>query len=140
VRTDDGFYLDTTAAEFESFFKFLTMMIFWSKVEITEAELAIVSLLGTLPELPTKVQEAAAFVRKVENRSETPRTDIAGPRVWLQGGRSDRRRAPRYRGSRRPAAGEGTRAFRRRVYTRWLDGLYRRACAQPRARACCRFG
>lgn len=84
VRTDDGFYLDTTAAEFESFFKFLTMMIFWSKVEITEADLAIVSLLGTLPELPTKVHEAAAFVRKVENWTETPRTDIAVPREQLR--------------------------------------------------------
>jgi len=84
VRVEDGFYLDTTEAEFESFFKFLTMMIFWSKVEVTEADLAVITLLGTLPELPAQVQEAAAFVRKFDAWTQTPRTDIAVPREQLR--------------------------------------------------------
>ena len=84
VRTEDGFYLDTTDAEFESFLKFLTMMIFWSDVEVKEADLAILTLLGKLPALPDSVQEAAAFVREVDGWTLTPRTDIAVPRERLR--------------------------------------------------------
>ena len=84
VRTDEGFYLDTTEAEFESFLKFLTMMVFWSKVEVEEADLAIITLLGKLPKLPEEVESSAAFVRKVANWMQTPRTDIAVPRERLK--------------------------------------------------------
>lgn len=84
VRTEEGFFLDTTDAEFESFLKFLTMMIFWSDVEVKEADLAVVTLLGKLPELPAKVKEAAAFIRVVEGWTQTPRTDIAIAREQLR--------------------------------------------------------
>ena len=84
VRTDEGFYLDTTDAEFESFLKFLTMMVFWSKVEVAEADLAIITLLGQVPTLPDSVAASAAFVREVPNWTQTPRTDIAVPREQLK--------------------------------------------------------
>ena len=84
VRTNEGFYLDTTEAEFESFLKFLTMMVFWSKVEVEEADLAIITLLGKFSQLPGEVESSAAFVREVANWTQTPRTDIAVPRERLK--------------------------------------------------------
>ncbi|WP_394718898.1 YgfZ/GcvT domain-containing protein [Corynebacterium sp. L4756] len=83
VRTEEGFFLDTTEAEFSTFLDFLTKMIFWSQVEVKEADLALLTLLGPIPELPTEVTSEAAFVRDVPAWTKTPRTDIAIPRDQL---------------------------------------------------------
>ncbi|KQB83072.1 YgfZ/GcvT domain-containing protein [Corynebacterium oculi] len=51
MRTEAGFYLDLPRAQAASFRDFLTRMIFWSKVEIAEAPLGIISVLGAEPDL-----------------------------------------------------------------------------------------
>lgn len=78
TRVGDVFYLDVPRAQFDSFFDFLTKMVFWSQVEIAEADLAIVTMLGR--ELPTPAD--AVFSRQVEWRG-APRTDHAVPRETL---------------------------------------------------------
>ncbi len=67
VSVVDGvFYLDTSAAEFDSLLAFLQKMIFWSQVTVEEADIAIITLLGREVPLPD-----AVFHRTV---------DWAGPR------------------------------------------------------------
>ncbi|ALC06701.1 glycine cleavage system protein T [Corynebacterium deserti GIMN1.010] len=77
---DGVFYLDTTAAEFDSLLAYLTKMIFWSDVTVSEADLAIVSLIGQEIALPD-----AVFARRVEWNGPTL-IDVAFRRENLEEG------------------------------------------------------
>ena len=98
-----AFYLDCEAGQFDSLRDFLQKMIFWSKVTIDEAELAILTVLGGPAELTLPSQ--AVYSRKVSTKRtagatnataaasgsmpttglwETSRTDIAVPRAELE--------------------------------------------------------
>lgn len=57
LRTEDTFYLDLPAAQAVTFLDFLQKMVFWSQVEVSDADLAVLTLLGDT-EFPTV--EAAA--------------------------------------------------------------------------------
>lgn len=73
VLTHAGvFYLDVPAPQFDSLFDYLTKMIFWSKVEITEADVAILTLVG--PDRP----KAHGLVREMVDS-----TDVFVPRSEL---------------------------------------------------------
>lgn len=67
---DDGgelaFYLDCEASQFDSLRDFLQKMIFWSKVTIDEAELAILTVLGGPAELTLPSQ--TVYSRKVSTK------------------------------------------------------------------------
>ena len=98
-----AFYLDCEAGQFDSLRDFLQKMIFWSKVTIDEAELAILTVLGGPAELAVPSQ--TVYSRKVSTKRtagaanataaasdsvtttglwETSRTDIAVPRAELE--------------------------------------------------------
>lgn len=79
VRTEDAFLIDVPAAQFDSLFKFLTMMIFWSEVTVEEADIAILTLLGeTDIPLPPMVE----FSRQVQ-WTGINRVDLGVPRESL---------------------------------------------------------
>ena len=79
VRTEDAFLIDVPAAQFDSLFKFLTMMIFWSEVTVEEADIAILTLLGeTDIALPPMVE----FSRQVQ-WTGINRVDLGVPRKSL---------------------------------------------------------
>ncbi|MCK2201261.1 folate-binding protein YgfZ [Corynebacterium callunae] len=77
---DKVFYLDTSAAEFDSLLSYLQKMIFWSNVTVSEADIAIVTLLGKEILLPEHV-----FQRKVDWNGPT-RIDLGLERSSLQEG------------------------------------------------------
>ncbi|STC68790.1 YgfZ/GcvT domain-containing protein [Corynebacterium pilosum] len=85
TRSGDTFYLDMPSYVFPTFSDFLQKMIFWSKVDIEEVDLALLTLLGpdgslhdeTLADLPT------AFVRRVD-WDGVERHDLAVPRAELR--------------------------------------------------------
>lgn len=78
VSVVDGvFYLDTSAAEFDSLIGYLQKMIFWSEVTVEEADIAIISLIGQEVPLPD-----AVFHRVVDWAGPT-RIDLAFPRDTL---------------------------------------------------------
>lgn len=81
IRVNDGFYLDLPAAEADSFTDFLTKMVFWSKVEVTEADLAVVTVLGKALDFPDALNVAAS--RTVEWLG-APRQDLLVPRDELE--------------------------------------------------------
>lgn len=64
VRSDGVFYLDLPAAQATTFADFLRKMVFWSEVEVTETDLALLTLLGGEVAIPTEL--APAFVREVD--------------------------------------------------------------------------
>ncbi|WP_460490782.1 CAF17-like 4Fe-4S cluster assembly/insertion protein YgfZ, partial [Corynebacterium nasicanis] len=72
-RTEEGFLLDVPAGQFDTFLSFLQKMIFWSQVEIAEADLAVLSLLGA----PVAVPEGAVV------RDHGWRRDVLVPRATL---------------------------------------------------------
>lgn len=78
VRVGEDFYLDFPRSQAVTFIKFLTMMVFWSKVEITTEDLAILTILGDadLPALPT------VFIRE-RDFGQRRRRDLAVPRAEL---------------------------------------------------------
>ena len=81
VTVVDGvFYLDTSAAEFDTLIGFLTKMIFWSEVTVKEADLAIITLLGQEIALPD-----AVFARRVDWNGPS-RIDVAIRRENLEEG------------------------------------------------------
>lgn len=80
VRTEDAFYLDVPAAQFDSLNDFLQKMIFWSKVTVEEADLAIVTLLGD-KELPVD-----AVFRREMTWPGVRRVDLGFPREELAAG------------------------------------------------------
>lgn len=81
VTVVDGvFYLDTSAAEFDTLIGFLTKMIFWSEVTVQEADLAIITLLGQEIALPD-----AVFARRVDWNGPS-RIDVAIRRENLEEG------------------------------------------------------
>ncbi|MFP7366152.1 folate-binding protein YgfZ [Corynebacterium callunae] len=77
---DKVFYLDTSAAEFDSLLAYLQKMIFWSDVTVSEADIAIITLLGKEIPLPEHV-----FKRQVDWNGPT-RIDLGIPRNSLQAG------------------------------------------------------
>ncbi|WP_047260141.1 CAF17-like 4Fe-4S cluster assembly/insertion protein YgfZ [Corynebacterium uterequi] len=46
LRADDAFYLDVPSYQIDSLTEFLSRMVFWSKVEISRADLAVLTVLG----------------------------------------------------------------------------------------------
>lgn len=76
----DVFYLDTSAAEFDSLLSYLSKMIFWSQVTVEEADLALITLIGQDIPLPD-----AVFARRVEWNGP-PRIDVAFRRENLDEG------------------------------------------------------
>jgi len=78
LRVEDGFLLDVPAAQFDSFLSFLQKMIFWSQVEVEEADLAVLTLLGAAVAVPE-----GALVREVDWRG-VPRRDLLVPRAELE--------------------------------------------------------
>lgn len=81
VSVVDGvFYLDTSAAEFDSLLTYLQRMIFWSDVTVEEADIALVTLIGQEIPLPD-----AVFHRTVDWAGPT-RIDIAFTRSSLESG------------------------------------------------------
>ena len=62
VRTAEGVLLDVPSAQLESFLSFLQKMVFWSQVEVTEAELAVLTLLGAAGDYEQGIQEANAVI------------------------------------------------------------------------------
>ncbi|WP_257180977.1 CAF17-like 4Fe-4S cluster assembly/insertion protein YgfZ [Corynebacterium cystitidis] len=85
TRTDDAFYLDTPSYCYPTFIDFLQKMIFWSKVEITEANLGILTLLGDLSTLDDDALSdlPTVFERHVD-WDGVPRHDVAVPRDQLE--------------------------------------------------------
>lgn len=51
MRTESGFYLDLPRDQADTLLPFLNQMIFWSRVEITETTLGLITVLGAGPEL-----------------------------------------------------------------------------------------
>ena len=80
VRTDTGFLLDLPAAQFDSFLSFLQKMIFWSQVEVVEADIAVLTLLGSLADVPVPGSVVAS--REVA-WSGVERRDLLVPRSSL---------------------------------------------------------
>lgn len=64
VRTGGVFYLDLPATQAVTFADFLRKMVFWSQVEVTEPDLALLTLLGGTVEIPAEL--SPAFVREVD--------------------------------------------------------------------------
>lgn len=58
IRLSDGFYLDVDPAQADSFEKYLSMMIFWAKVEITREDLALLTILGEAPSYESVLSDA----------------------------------------------------------------------------------
>ena len=78
VFTGETFFLDVPAAQFDSLKDFLTKMVFWSEVTVDEADLAVISVLGTpLPAPAAAVAERSIFW------PGCPRQDILVPRADL---------------------------------------------------------
>ncbi|QGU05480.1 tRNA-modifying protein YgfZ [Corynebacterium comes] len=78
VLTDDAFYLDLPATQAVTFLDFLQKMVFWSQVEVAEAELAVLTLLGDA-EFPTVAAEATRDVQW----AGIPRRDLLVERSTL---------------------------------------------------------
>lgn len=78
LRTRDAFYLDLPAADTVTFLDFLQKMVFWSQVEITEPDLAVLTLLGNL-ELP----EINAAAQRDIPWAGVPRRDLLVERTAL---------------------------------------------------------
>ncbi|WPF65758.1 MULTISPECIES: folate-binding protein YgfZ [unclassified Corynebacterium] len=77
MRAESGFYLDLPRAQAEGLLSFLTQMIFWSKVEIAESSLGLITVLGASPAL------IDATPRLAWARSEGDRIDLAVERADL---------------------------------------------------------
>lgn len=80
VRTEDAFYLDLPAAQAVTFVDFLRKMVFWSEVEVTEPDLALLTLLGGDLEIPAEL--TVGFVREVDWTGPR-RLDVAVERSQL---------------------------------------------------------
>ncbi|KQB83967.1 YgfZ/GcvT domain-containing protein [Corynebacterium lowii] len=76
IRIEQGFYLDLPRAEAASLREFLSRMVFWSQVEITETTLGLLSVLGAAPDL--------AGVPMEWTRTLPDRTDLAVERADLR--------------------------------------------------------
>lgn len=78
VSVVDGvFYLDTSAAEFDTLITYLQKMIFWSEVTVAEADIAIITLIGAQITLPD------AVFHRVVDWAGPRRIDLAFPREEL---------------------------------------------------------
>jgi len=76
------FYLDVPTGQFDSLLDYLTKMIFWSKVTVEEADLALITLLGPQKNDELPIPATAVFSREVDWLG-IPRSDIAVPRASL---------------------------------------------------------
>lgn len=79
VRTGDAFYLDLPASQAATFLDFLQKMVFWSQVEVSEADLAVLTLLGDA-EFPAVTATATRDVPW----AGTPRRDLLVERSRLR--------------------------------------------------------
>lgn len=77
---DGVFYLDTSAAEFDSLLSFLQKMIFWSEVTVEEADIALVTLIGKDIALPE------AIFHRLVDWSGPQRIDLAFDRASFESG------------------------------------------------------
>lgn len=79
---EERFLLDLPASDGEDLAEYLRAMVFWSNVEITEADLGLLTVLGAAAtEVPQRAGVAGAAMRAVEWRS--PRVDLLVPRAEL---------------------------------------------------------
>ena len=76
LRTEEGFLLDVPAGQFEPFLSFLQKMIFWSQVEIAEADLAVLTLLGA----PVEAPDGTAATQSEPSSSLTCVSSVGLPR------------------------------------------------------------
>lgn len=88
TRTPSGFLLDLPAADAASLEEYLKAMVFWSKVDIDRADLAIVTVLGG-KHTPASLGEALAglhpeFIRRPAGWLGAPRIDVAVPSAELE--------------------------------------------------------
>lgn len=74
------FYLDMPSYQRDSLVEYLEKMVFWSQVEIKDADLGVLTLLGPSVDAPEVGQ---VFTRRVEPWSPGQRVDIAVPRERL---------------------------------------------------------
>lgn len=72
LEHDGTIYLDVPEPQFASLLEYLTKMIFWSKVDIAEAELALITLVG--PDRP----KVSGLVREMVDCTDVfiPRSDL----------------------------------------------------------------
>lgn len=82
LRNDGTFYLDTPPEQHDSLVGYLTRMVFWSQVEIADAELAVVSQLIDATGTPTPVPAALTAARHMPFGAYT-RVDSLVPREAL---------------------------------------------------------
>lgn len=80
VRTAEGVLLDVPSAQLESFLSFLQKMIFWSQVEIAEADLGVLTLLGASGDVPLPTSVVAS---RTVDWSAVERRDLLVPRSEL---------------------------------------------------------
>ncbi|QGU08209.1 glycine cleavage system aminomethyltransferase T [Corynebacterium occultum] len=78
--SEGSFYLDLPAAQADTLANFLRKMVFWSKVEVSEPELALLTLLGGELEVPESL--VPVYSRKVDWKGPH-RIDLAVPRSEL---------------------------------------------------------
>ena len=90
VRTAEGVLLDVPAAQFESFLSFLQKMVFWSQVEVAEAELAVLTLLSASGDV---VLPASVVASRSVDWSAVERRDLLVPRSELKAAVSELRAA-----------------------------------------------
>ncbi|WP_370513971.1 folate-binding protein YgfZ [Corynebacterium sp. zg331] len=68
IRTEEAFYLDLPAEQAASLRDFLAAMVFWSRVEIVEAPLGLITVLGADP---SAIDAApATWVRAADGRTD----------------------------------------------------------------------
>ncbi|PLW01350.1 CAF17-like 4Fe-4S cluster assembly/insertion protein YgfZ [Corynebacterium ulcerans] len=76
LDSEDALYLHLPQAQYETFFAFLTRMIFWSKVEVEPADLAVITLMGAgVPVFPLPSSDAIVATAQVPGFT-THRLDI----------------------------------------------------------------
>nr|WP_120491841.1 folate-binding protein YgfZ [Corynebacterium lactis] len=83
---EDSVLIDVAPVGFESLLKYLTMMIFWSKVEVREAERAIISVMG--PKAPEMLVAAGLAFPQVGKAASVGNSYVRHL-PWPSGGRVD---------------------------------------------------
>lgn len=79
VFSGQTFYLDVPSQQFDSLKDFLTRMVFWSDVTVEEADLAVITVLGTALPAPS-----AVVAERTVYWPGCPRQDFLVPRAELE--------------------------------------------------------
>ena len=98
TRTAEGFFLDLPAGQADSLRDFLTKMVFWSQVEVTEPDYALLTVLG---DGEVSTPSSTVFSRDVDWPG-IRRRDVVVPRAELANAVARRRRGGGSPASRRP--------------------------------------